>query len=211
MKTIYLDIDGVLANFVEGSIREHMMDDFFTWQEATHWDYFLDEPWNMTREQFFKGLDCVEFWESLPLHDGANGLVALLRSYANSADLVICTTLPKESRHAATGKLLWLEKHFGFNSNQVIFTKDKWRLANEDSILIDDNEENTRLFLQHGGSTVTVPRPWNRYRGNLMGLDHVAGCVYAMIAGMGEAYAVHMMPNMMDEIQSGDTKKGGRR
>lgn len=162
MKTILLDVDGVLANFVQGSIEAHGMQGEFRHDEAINYHYFKDSPWSMTSEEFFVPLDNFQFWDSLPLYPEANDLYSLLSVLP--CDLFICTTAPSGSVHAASGKLSWLKRNFGVDSDSVVITRDKHLLAGEGVMLIDDMEGNTAKFHESGGAAITVPRPWNRYR-----------------------------------------------
>jgi len=41
------------------------------------------------------------------------------------------------------------------------FDIDRFRFANENTILIDDNEDNVVRFVREGGHAILVPAPWN--------------------------------------------------
>lgn len=167
MKTILLDVDGVLANFVQGSIEAHGMECVFSHDEATSYSYFMDSPWGMTASEFFEPLDNFQFWDSLPLYPESHWLFDSLRVLP--CDLFICTTVPSGSVHAASGKLSWLKRHFGIDSDRVVITRSKHLLASEEVMLIDDADGNAIRFRKSGGNVITVPRPWNHYR-NCSGL-----------------------------------------
>jgi len=42
-----------------------------------------------------------------------------------------------------------------------MFGSEKWLMAGLDRLLIDDADHNIDKFVQYGGHTLLVPRPWN--------------------------------------------------
>lgn len=57
------------------------------------------------------------------------------------------------------GKMKWLQKTFEYIESsalatKVIFEKDKWKYAKDDTILIDDSIKNVNLFKEHGGIAI---------------------------------------------------------
>lgn len=181
MTTVYCDLDGVIANFVDGAIEAADLP--LTHDEVNQWDFF--KPY-MSSEDFWDrihGQSC--FWEDLPVYPWAHELVEALRSFG---DVVYCTdpTLDDES---ATGKIKWLKRH-GFvepNGKNYILAAEKWRLSTDGSSLVDDSKANCCHFLTRGeGFGVLFPQRWNDTFGHAT-VDPVAAVVGRLksIQGLG--------------------------
>lgn len=156
MTTIYCDLDGVIANFVEGAIEAADLP--LTHDDVKEWDFF--KPY-MSSEEFWGRVHAQScFWEDLPVYPWAHELVEALRSFG---DVVYCSdpTLDDES---ATGKIKWLKRH-GFvkpGERNYILAAEKWRLSQSGVILLDDSPANCRQFYDGGnGLSIQFPQRWN--------------------------------------------------
>ena len=67
------------------------------------------------------------------------------------------------------GKFDWVRQNIPQYTDRIIFTRDKWLLADLDRVLVDDNDDNCRLFREHGGISCKVPRVWNDMEPTLIG------------------------------------------
>ena len=160
MTTIYCDLDGVIANFVEGAIE--VADLPLTHDQVTQWDFF---KLYMSSEEFWARVHAQScFWEDLPVYPWAHELVEALRAFG---EVVFCSdpTLDDES---ATGKIRWLKRH-GFmkpNGKNLILTPNKWMLARPTRALVDDYVGHLIPFAHHGGEAIMFPQRWNDTCGN---------------------------------------------
>jgi 5'(3')-deoxyribonucleotidase len=153
--TFYLDLDGVLFNFVSASIET--CDLPLTHDDVKTWNYF--EPY-MSALEFWKRIHEQQyFWEDLPVYPWAGDLIDMLEKYG---DVVFCTD-PSHDDESATGKLRALKRHgfLALGGTNYVLCKDKWRLARENTWLIDDSTANCGHFLQHGGNALVFPQIWN--------------------------------------------------
>lgn len=158
MTTIYCDLDGVIANFVEGAIEAADLP--LTHDDVKEWDFF--KPY-MSSEEFWGRIHAQScFWEDLPSYPWAHELVEALQGFG---DVVFCSdpTLDDES---ATGKIKWLKRHGFVNPGErnYILAAEKWRLSLKDTVLIDDSFVNCQRFamgLDSYGDTVLFPQRWN--------------------------------------------------
>lgn len=121
MKTIYFDMDGVLADFV-GHRR--------TW---------LSRNPDKSEGDFEYAQD---IFRDIPPIDGAIEAVQLLNK---SFDIYICSTVPWKNTSGASGKIAWIKKHFGEGKEnpfykKVILTHNKH--LNVGDYLIDDRPKN---------------------------------------------------------------------
>lgn len=161
MTTIYCDLDGVIANFVEGAIEAADLP--LTHDDVKEWDFF--KPY-MSSEEFWSRVHAQScFWEDLPVYPWAHELVEALRSFG---DVVYCSdpTLDDES---ATGKIKWLKRH-GFvkpGERNYVLTAEKWRLSSShECFLLDDSPKNCTAFEMRPdafGYSIVFPQRWNAF------------------------------------------------
>jgi len=183
MTTTYCDLDGVIANFVDGAIEAADLP--LTHDDVNQWDFF--KPY-MSSEDFWGRIHAQAcFWEDLPVYPWAHELVEALRSFG---DVVYCSdpTLDDES---ATGKIKWLKRH-GFvepNGKNYILAAEKWRLSLQNTYLVDDSIFNCQSFamrMEAEGDAIVFPQRWNDVFGHAM-VDPVAAVVGRLksIQGLG--------------------------
>jgi 5'(3')-deoxyribonucleotidase len=160
-KVIYLDMDGVLANFSLGLVKAHkradlaskVLDDNF----PTDWWYNNELG---TEEDIWKPIDKlgIKFWDSLlPYHYMEDVLTAVEDS---GLPWYICTH-SRNNASSVGGKINWLAEHLGGWFEDIIMLKDKSRLAHPDALLIDDSNKNISMFRAYGGQAYLFPQPWN--------------------------------------------------
>lgn len=109
-RRIYLDMDGVLADF-EGAAAAHGM-----------------------RPQDFKRV--AGAYRELPPYAGA--LDAVLQLSKLDVLLFALTKIPQSNPYAATEKLLWIREHFPVIGENVIITPDKGAVGRPCDVLVDD-------------------------------------------------------------------------
>lgn len=154
-QVIFFDMDGVLADFVGGSIRVHNL-------PLTHaecgWDFWT--PHGITHEVFWKPLTDPAFWANLdPLPDGLELFRHVESRVGTDRIGLLSSGLCPGS---CDGKRDWLKKHLPGYEKNAIFCTAKHLCASSTKILIDDHEPNVDGFRVHGGTAVLVPRPWNK-------------------------------------------------
>lgn len=143
IKTIYLDLDGVLADFIAGYKKYYGNQDIakvdmkeLIAQKKTFADYSL--------------------YRDLPLFPEAKNLVKYVESLG--VDVQILTSVGKYSpKDNAVDKVLWIKKHFpkyAKKFNYVTASADKAKFAASDTVLIDDRSKSTKPFAAAGGNVV---------------------------------------------------------
>ena len=138
---IYLDMDGVLVDFISAVYKLFKLKDFREWEKIGKDKY--DEI-NKIGEKWWSEMD----W----LSDGKK-----LWNYLKKYNVTILSAAPKDKTShpiATEGKRNWLNKNIGssYSSDAIITTaveKQKW--ANKKSILIDDSERNIKQWINKGG------------------------------------------------------------
>jgi len=159
IKTIYLDLDGVITDFVGGVCRAFNKPN--PYPELTR-DYTF---WNAWPEISTKDVDAIcttDFWINLDwVRDGHDILRTVLDHF--KPEQVYLATRPMPNPDSYTGKALWVQKHLPEYSKRLIVTQaPKSLLAKPDTLLIDDKDENVEEFVKAGGYGILVNRPWNK-------------------------------------------------
>ena len=140
MKTIFLDMDGVVADFNEYAYRVHGFD-----SEVE----YPDELWNQIAQN-------PRLYRDLKKTPYADDLVNYCRNFANKhkLNLLFLTAVPKSNRlhWAFTDKVDWarlyfpdVPVHFG------PFSKDKHIHCSLNDVLIDDRMSNIRDWINASG------------------------------------------------------------
>lgn len=149
--TIFLDMDGVMADFVSGAIEAADLP--LTHDQVTRWNFFQDF---MTSEEFWKRIhDTYEFWEGLEPYPWARELYDLCCGF----DDVIFLSDSSHDDEAPSGKVKWLRRH-GFladDASNYMLGRQKGIVAVRGSVLIDDNWGNCSDW----NRSILFPQPWN--------------------------------------------------
>ena len=152
---ILLDVDGLLANFVQGLIDTMSLpikhDDWDSWSYHQKLGISDADMWAATHGD--------DWWLNLKPYPWAGYLVNSLKEFA---DVIYCTS-PSLASDCTRQKIDWLRKH-GFMSeakNDYVIGPHKHLLARSGAILIDDSEANVSAFRNHSGVAWLFPAPWN--------------------------------------------------
>jgi 5'(3')-deoxyribonucleotidase len=167
--TCFLDLDGVLVDFVKGALDYWDAEDFV----VDHWDFdkTLSAKLKINVEYFWGCLD-QGFWEALEwTPDGKDILAACEEKYGGEVYLL---TSPCATEGCAEGKTNWVKRNLPQYQRKLFIGSAKHAFASPDKTLVDDSDTNVKKFSQAGGKTVLVPRAWNEMR-HLK--DSAASCV----------------------------------
>lgn len=155
---VFMDLDGVLADFVGGVLDQHGRTDIPI--SSVRWN--LEDQLGITAEQLWadKGFD---FWYYLdPLPDG----MELLRRVEAlvGLDKVGILSSPCDTEGCRDGKQQWVNKHLPQYRKRLFLGSAKELFAGPTKILVDDYDGNAQKFYQAGGWSVLPARPWNAAR-----------------------------------------------
>lgn len=111
-----------------------------------------------------------EFWDSIPRNFWAStpksdeySLLLDLSERLVGRDNVMILTAPTKDPDCLAGKLEWIHSYLpGYLHRQYIVTARKHFCAQPGYLLIDDCADNLDKWFGRGGTTLCVPRPWNR-------------------------------------------------
>ena len=155
---VFVDMDGVLFDFVSASIAAHGIEGF-THDDATEWDYF--ESWGLDLDQFWQGIDRqgIAFWADLEPYPWFDELLSTVALYDH--DFKICTA-PSRSAHSPGGKAACLNRRVPqVGPDRYVFTAAKHLVARPGRVLIDDNPTNCNKWEAEGGAAICFPMPWS--------------------------------------------------
>lgn len=135
--TIYLDMDGVLADFDDAARRALGTDNSYKW-EFVH-----------GTEAFWRILDSDPmFWHLMkPMPD-----LKILWSAVKELRPEVLTALPSnKSERVALAKREWIRRVLGDAAVHTCLTKEKPRFCKEGDILVDDRTVNEKAWRDAGG------------------------------------------------------------
>lgn len=155
MLQVYLDMDGVIADFVGGSMLVHGISSD---KMSCSWDYWTKHGIEDTA--FWIPIQNEEFWENLPVCEDGIKMLELIEAVIPRERISILSSADRYG--ACEGKRKWLNKHLPHLRNSATFSVDKFRYAAPNKILIDDSDTNLEKFKSCGGIGVRIPRPWNQ-------------------------------------------------
>lgn len=146
MSVIYLDMDGVIADFFKG---------IETLYNVHHWKSIKD------KERIFVDLRNTDFFDTLSTFPNTTKLFTHVKDVAWQNDLrwgINSSPLRGDIYNSAYWKRIWLER-MGFipdDLSDLIFTQNKHKYAKDPvdrrpNILIDDKPENVERFIKAGG------------------------------------------------------------
>jgi len=164
--TIYLDMDGVLCDFVTPALKLVGVD--AKRSDVTDWD--IPKALGIDHDVFWEPLLAApaNWWIRLPVYEWTNALLYAARRHTDEKALVTTPISPA----SAAGKWLWGRLHapvFMFFTAQ-----DKSFYAQPNSLLVDDCPANIDAWRAAGGKAILFPQSWN---GNKLSIDDVLDAV----------------------------------
>jgi 5'(3')-deoxyribonucleotidase len=157
---VLLDVDGVLANFVQGACDEHGLENpYLSPASAGHYD--IVKLLGVPDKEFWAPLG-RDFWANLPKMEHADVIVELLE-LTYGRDNICILTKPCKTEGCADGKIIWLRENYP-QFHFLLGSSKSW-CAHPGSILFDDFGKNITRFRQSHGRAFLVPAPWNHMHG----------------------------------------------
>lgn len=159
MRKCFLDLDGVLVDFVRGACETHGFDyDILMarWP-ANLWD--MCEIMGLSNNKFFEPMG-EKFWANLKPTEDAHTILSVVEGIFGEENICILSS-PTTNPGSLSGKYMWVDKYFPAYSRKLMISPAKEFCAGPDKVLVDDSDKNIRKFEEHGGKGVIVPRHWN--------------------------------------------------
>lgn len=180
INSIYLDLDGVLADFVDAVARAHdaqgAHDLYPHWVPGTYdtrialgtylrrdiSDDGMWEPINLRKELYWKEMPAYP-WRDLLFNFCEERFTrpATSRDGVSWRPPVYILTSPSRHHSSSSGKVLWLQSWKGEGFRQYVLAPRKWHLSRPGALLIDDDPKNCEEWERRGGKAILFPRIWN--------------------------------------------------
>lgn len=155
----FLDLDGVLVDFVRGVQEFHKVTLPY---ESVRWGLEAQMGFGDRKNEFWAPLG-YEFWANLPWTQDGKEILDSVR-VVFGANIGILSS-PCSTLGCCDGKRDWVRRNLGADLHRTCFLgADKSIFANPHSLLIDDNDDNVRKWREAGGAAILWPRPWNDAR-----------------------------------------------
>ena len=139
IKKIYLYLDGVMVNFIEGLSKLG-----YTKDELNN------EPDRVWPKIYMKG---AYFWKNLKKMPGADELYLSCCQYVGKSNVCFLTAVPHTSS-SIEGKRMWCKKNYPGVKVFCVKRIEKKEFAFDDTLLIDDFSKNTEAFIKAGGKAI---------------------------------------------------------
>lgn len=155
---VYVDLDGVLADFFGGVC------DLLEMQPppAKSFDG-LAAAFGLTDGELWNRIDCAgsRFWSELRPFGWNEELLGIARDIA--ADGVYVASSPSWHGSSAAGKMAWMQTHLGQGEpfRDFMIGTHKHLLARSRAILVDDSPAQLKEWTRAGGIGILWPQPWN--------------------------------------------------
>lgn len=108
-----------------------------------------------------------DFWENLELFPWSKKLYNAVKGASDEFSILSSPgKFPITASQACAGKVLWLDKHFD-NHEDYIFCYQKYRCADENSVLVDDSDYKIEPFQEAGGNGFLWPNPLSLLDGDV--------------------------------------------
>ena len=158
IKRVLLDLDGVLIDFVGGACEHHNKP--WPYKEGEQGSWELEPLLGMSARELWEPLG-YEFWLGLKPFPHMEEFVEILERRFGVEHISLLTS-PVKTPGCVEGKMDWIRKHLPQYRRRFLIGPAKEFCASRHNVLIDDNEDNERKFLEAGGQSLLVPGPWNR-------------------------------------------------
>jgi len=160
MKTIILDMDGVMVDLLKGLSKIIGLDmSKYPLGEYDLWKAFPQQmkgfSWDDLGEDFWANLEpTAEASQIMEMIHGHNSFIFTCPINFYDGKLI---------KGCIEGKLRWLEKHMPehYKNELYLFGRHKHFITTQNTILIDDNNEYVKEFSSAGGKAILFPRIWN--------------------------------------------------
>lgn len=158
MRKLFLDVDGVLADFTTGVCtflnKPNPYNDL-----KNRGIYAMEGLLGMTSIEFLNRLD-KHFWAGLMPTVDCYDILSMCEQKFGKENICLLTK-PTPTPGCLEGKLLWIREWLPEYMEQVLIGSGKHFCASRDAYLIDDHEANCEAFRAHGGNAYLLPALWN--------------------------------------------------
>lgn len=156
---VFLDLDGVLVDFVKGACALHGVENPYAYKE-NHGNYSLESLIKMQPEKFWRAMGHA-FWANLEWMPDGKKILQMVLDHVNGEQITLLTS-PIKTPGCLSGKMEWIEREMPSWNRRFLIGPGKHAIAAPGKLLIDDYDSNIDKWINHGGPAIQVPRPMNR-------------------------------------------------
>ena len=158
-RKVFLDMDGVLVDFVSAACRRHRMENpYENVKNLGIWA--VETVWGMSDDDFMAPLKGSDFWEGLEWTADGRVILKMVEDAYGKENITLLSRPPKRAPEAYAGKVQWILNNLPDYADKFLLGRDKNPCANG-NILIDDYDRNINEWREAGGIGILVPRAWN--------------------------------------------------
>lgn len=158
MRAIYLDMDGVVADF--NLFVSNLLGRPIGWGVS-----------DLSNEEWDKLTAVDHLYYQLPLIEESTKLVALAKSFNTRFHVEFLTAIPRDATmpDATPDKIKWAQKYFpGVKVNFGPYSRDKQKWCKPLDILVDDKPQNIDQWYAAGGIAIKHTDDFDATMKNLM-------------------------------------------
>ena len=141
---VYLDMDGVIADFFGGVERLYGVD---------HWKQLTSDKTKDLRQDVIDRIAGTDFFAHLPKFSSADTLIEMIKKFTGGQYSILTSPLRGDTENSGYYKKVWIGKHI-VKPDDIIVTGRKESYAVKNSvpnILIDDRPINIDKWQSKGG------------------------------------------------------------
>jgi hypothetical protein len=159
--TVYLDMDGVLADFFGGVEKMY---------GVSHWKELTSDKTKDLKKEVIDRITGTDFFATLPKFPTADGLIDMVKEFTGGKFSINTSPLRGDNANSAKYKKVWIDQHIE-QPNDIVVTGRKESYAKDKgtgtpNILIDDRPINIQKWQAAGGYGIL-------YQANRDSLDKV--------------------------------------
>jgi hypothetical protein len=144
--TVYLDMDGVLADFFGGVEKMYGVE---------HWKQLTNDKTKDLKKEVIDRITGTNFFATLPKFDSADSLIDTVKKFTGGNFSINTSPLRGDHENSAKYKKLWISNHIE-QPDEIIVTGRKETYAKDKgtgtpNILIDDRPVNIQRWQDAGG------------------------------------------------------------
>ena len=141
---VYLDMDGVIADFLGGVERLYGVD---------HWKQLTSDKTKDLRQDVIDRIAGTDFFAHLPKFSSADTLIEMIKKFTSGQYSILTSPLRGDTENSGYYKKVWIGKNI-VKPDEIIVTGRKETYATKNgvpNILIDDRPINIEKWQSKGG------------------------------------------------------------
>ena len=142
--TVYLDMDGVIADFFGGVEKLY---------GVSHWKQLTSDQSKDLRQDVIERITGTNFFETLPKFPSADNLIAMIKKFTGGRFSILTSPLRGDHDNSAKWKKVWINQNIEQPDETIVSgRKEKYATTKGTAnILVDDRPINIQKWQDKGG------------------------------------------------------------